>query len=526
METLRRIWSQFRTYWSGLGLVVRTLIIAAVAIAAAGIGTFVVLNQSGDSVQLFAEKLPEQEVETITTLLESKGIKHTLKDSQTIKVPKDQAARARVVLAAEGLPSRGSGKGWEIIDNSGLTTTPFIQNVNYIRALQGELARSLMQIDSVASARVIIARPDPSPFALRDQRPTKASVVLKLKPGAIFNHDRAANVVQLVSRSVDGLMPEHVTVIDSTGRQLSDPNMGDKDDLSSGMIDKRRELEAYLAQKAQTMLTAHLGPGRAVVQVSADLNYQKVKKQETLYPKDGTVPRSERTETRKSSGSTKGGVSGAGSNVKPAGGPAAGGGGTTSEETQQTDYDTSRVVKEMEEKMGAVTRLTVAAFVDLTPPPAADGQPAPKTISVADAEAIIQNAIGFQTGRDSVKVVNERLGDLPPTVGDPDEETLQIQRMTAYVELARNVSLAVSVLMAAGVLSLLLVRRRPKPAAGTAAGAGVGAAATGTGDSPAATPATPEQRREDLLNRFIETTRTDPARSAAVFGLLLGPSGG
>jgi len=165
--------------------------------------------------------------------------------------------------------------------------------------------------------------------------------------------------------------------------------------------------------------------------------------------------------------------------------------------------------------MGAVTRLTVAAFVDLTPPPAADGQPAPKTISVADAEAIIQNAIGFQTGRDSVKVVNERLGDLPPTVGDPDEETLQIQRMTAYVELARNVSLAVSVLMAAGVLSLLLVRRRPKPAAGTAAG-----------DSPAATPATPEQRREDLLNRFIETTRTDPARSAAVFGLLLGPSGG
>jgi flagellar M-ring protein FliF len=516
MEMLTRVWNQFRTYWQGLGLVVRVLIIAAAVLAVGGIGAFVYFNQSGEGVPLFPTPLAEEDAAAVTALLGSKSIKHKLQDSHTILVPKEQLAAARVALAAEGLPARGGGKGYELFDTSSLTSTPFQQNVNYVRALQVELARSVMQIDSVASARVIIARPEPSTF-LRDQRPTTASVVLKLKPGAAFNRAQANSVVQLVSRSVDGLKQENVTVIDSTGRLLSDPRAGEKDEMAGGLIDQRRELEQYLSQKAQAMLTAHLGPGRAVVQVSADLNYQKVKELQTTFPKDGTVPRAERTITTKSASAPRGGIAGAGSNIRQAGGTSEGT-GSSSEEVTQTDYDTSKMVREMEEKMGAVTRLTVAALVDLTPSPAVEGQPAPAPISPADAEAIIQNAIGFKTGRDSVKVVNGRLGEPPPAVGEPDEETTRIQRMAAYVELARNTSLAVSVVMAMSALGLLLFRRRPKVA-------NEGTDTTSAGGTPA-TAATPEQRRQEQLDKFVETARTDPARAAAAFGLLLGPPAG
>lgn len=515
MEPLTRLLNQARAFWGGLSGVRRVLIVGAAVAVLIGLGAFAYLNQPGDGVPLFAERLPEDEVAAITTALKAQSIPYVLSDSNTVRVPKERLAAARVALAAEGLPARGGGKGLEFFETSNITRTPGELRINYVRALQVELARSIMHIESVAAARVMIALPDPTPF-IRDQRPATASVVLKLKPTATFNRANATSVVQLVSRSVDGLKPENVTVVDSTGRLLSDPRAGEKDDLSPGMMDQRRDLEQYLAQKAQDMLTAHLGPGRAVVQVSADLNYQKVKELQTSYPKDGAVVRAERNATSKSTNAGRsGGVAGAVPNVRPAAATGGGGGGgNSSEEVNQADYDTSRLVREMEERMGAVTRLTVAALVDLTPLPAAEGQSSsPTPITAADAEAIIQNAIGFRTGRDSVKVVNGHLGGPPPTVNEPDEETLRIQRMTSYVELARNISLAVAVAMVVAVIGLFFIRRRARPAAGPA-GAAEAAAAT------------PEQRRQELLERFIETARSDPARTAGAFGLLLGPPGG
>lgn len=519
MEPLIRLWNQARTFWGGLSVVRRVLIAGAAALVLLGLGAFAYFNQAGEGVPLFPGGLPEDEVAGVTAALDSKSIKYTLKDSHTILVPKEQYPKARVALAFEGLPNRGGGKGYELWDQSNITDTPLQQRVKQVRALQGELARSIMQIEPVAAARVILALPEPTPF-LRDQRPATASVVIKLKPGATFNKLQSASVVQLVARSVDGLKTENVTVVDSTGRLLSDPRAGEKDDLSQGLVDQRRELEQYLAQKAQDMLTRHLGPGRAVVQVNADLNYQKVKELQTTYPKDGGVLVRERTTTTKATTASRGGIAGAGSNVRQAGGTS-GGGGSTNEEVNQADYEPSKSVREMEERMGAVTRLTVAALVDLTPLPAAEGQTAPTPISAADAEAIIQNAIGFKAGRDSVKVVNGALGGLPPAVSEPDEETTRIQRMTAYVELARNISLAVAVAMTVGVAGLLLIRRRPRrlpPEEATAA--------TADGSPVALTPVTPEQQRQELLQRFLETARSAPDRTAAAFGLLLGPGGG
>ena len=191
MEPLTRIWNQVRAFWGGLSGVRRVLIVGAAVVVLLGLGAFAYFNQPGEGVTLFADRLPEDEVSAITTSLKAQGIPYVLKDSNTVLVPPDRLPAARVALAAEGIPARGGGKGYELFDQSSLTRTPFELHVNYTRALQVELARSIMQIDSVAAARVIIARPDPTPF-LRDQRPTTASVVLKVKPTATFSRANAA----------------------------------------------------------------------------------------------------------------------------------------------------------------------------------------------------------------------------------------------------------------------------------------------------------------------------------------------
>src|SRR5262249_12597305 len=159
------------------------------------------------------------------------------------------------------------------------------------RAIQAELARTIMQIEPIESARVHIVRPEPTPF-VRDQKPTTASVVVKLKPGATLNRSVAAGIVALVAGSVEGLTAEGVTILDTTGRVLSGPR-GDKAGvIASLQLEHRRETEAYLASKAEEMLSHLLGPGRAIVRVTADINFKRVReKKEHIDPESRVVTR-------------------------------------------------------------------------------------------------------------------------------------------------------------------------------------------------------------------------------------------
>jgi flagellar M-ring protein FliF len=503
MEQLRRLLAQMREYWAGLGPVRRVLIVVAAVGVAVAVGAVAYL--SGTTYVPVYRDLAPDEAGAMRTTLTGQNIPVQLSpDGTAVLVPQERLAEARVSLATAGLPTRG-GKGYELFDETSLMTTPFVQSVNYQRALQAELSRSITQLESVQSARVLIAKPEPSPF-VRDQKQPTASVILKLKPGATMNRAAAASIVSLVARSVEGLKPENVTVVDSGGRLLSDPHAADRDSLPTPQLEYRRELEAYLAEKAEKVLAQHLGPGRAVVQVSADINFQHLKETSKTYAPDGRVARSERTQTSKSTGSGPRGVAGATSNVARAGGTltgASGGAGSSSQdETIQTDYALSETVRDIEDRMGAVTRLTVAALVDLTPQ--GEGQ---TVISAADASEIIQRAIGFRTGRDEVKVTNAKLtGPIGPT--EPDETLTSLQKVQAYVGLARNISLALAAFLVVLIVALLALRRRrvPEPAA----------------------PAAPseEERRKAELDRLVEMARTDPERVAAVFRAMLGAPAG
>jgi flagellar M-ring protein FliF len=498
METLRRLLAQTRAYWAGLGLARRVLIAAAaVGVVAAVLAVAYLSNTT--YVPVYRDLAPD-EAGAMRTALAGQNIPAQLSaDGTSVLVPQERLAEARVALAGAGLPARG-GKGYELFDETSLMTTPFVQSVNYQRALQAELSRSIMQLEAVQSARVLIARPDPSPF-VRDQRQPTASVVLKLKPGATMSRASAASIVSLVARSVEGLKPENVTVVDSAGRLLSDPHAADRDSLPTPQLEYRRELEAYLAEKAEKVLAQHLGPGRAVVQVSADINFQRLKETQRSYSPDGRVAKTERTMTAKGTGVGPRGVVGATSNVARAGGTpvpsATGAAATSSEETIQTDYALSETVRDVEGGMGAVTRLSVAALVDLNPQ--GEGQ---AVISEADATEIIERAIGFRSGRDEVKVTSARLtGPVGPA--EPDETLARLQRVQAYVGLARNLSLAVAAFLVVLIIGLLAVRRRPVPAPAPAA------------------PSAEERRRAEIA-RLVELARTDPDRVAAVFRAMTG----
>jgi len=511
MDAFRRFLAQLREYWAGLGATRRVAVVATAVGVGVALAAFAYLSSGTTYVPLFTGELPPEEVGPITTRLTALGVPFKLNPAGTVvSVPEERRPQARVTLAAEGVPTRG-GKGYELFDETSVMTTPFVQTVNYQRALQAELGRSITQMEAVQSARVLIARPDPTPF-VRDQRPPTASVVLKLKPGVAMSRTTAASIVSLVARSVEGLKPENVTVVDSTGRLLSDPHAGDRDAIPAPQLEYRRELESYLSTKAEEVLAQHLGPGRAIVRVSADINFQQMKeRRKTYYPEERAVA-AERTTTQKASGSGgSGGVAGATSNVARAGGPltgqrgGGGGGSTSSEDVIQTDYLVSESTREMEERMGGVNRLTVAAIVDLTPP--GEGR---VVISAEDAQEIIKQAVGFRTGRDEVKLSNVPLAAGPATP-EPDEELVRLQRFQGYVSLTRNVSLALAVVMALAIVPLLFLRRRrplvpPTPAEPTP-------------------PAEGDRRRGDL-DRLAGLARDDPERAAEVFRLLLGRPAG
>ena len=508
MEPLQRLLAQLRTFWSGLGTARKIALVGVSFIIFAALATYAVLSASTSSnyVPIYPDGvLPLEDVQTARTSLTAQNIDSKVAENGALLVPADKKALARVTLAAGGIPARG-GKGYELFDETSLGSTPFVQSVNYQRALQAELARSIMQLEPVLSARVLIAKPESTPF-IRDQRMPTASVVVKLKPGATLDAAAASNIVSLVARSVDGLKPEHVTVVDSSGRLLSDPHAGDRDQLPAAQIKFREDVERHLASKAEELLVSHLGRGRAVVKVSADLNFQKVREQQVSFPTDGKVAQAERSTNIQSTAPVRaGGVAGARSNL-PGGITQASASGTSKEEILQTDYSLSKTTRDVENDRASLQRLNIAAIVDLTPP---EGGVTGPMLSVAEAEEIIKQAVGFSAARgDQIKVSNARLGTGAATTVEPvDEEAAQFQRLQNYVSLARNISFAVAAVLATALVPLVLLRRRARPEPVPAP----------TTEPTAAS--TPEDRRREQLQRLKQLSESDPAQIAEILKLM------
>ncbi len=255
-----------------------------------------------------------------------------------IMVPNKFVYDARLMLAGEGLPS-GRGVGYELFDKtSPIATTNYLQRINYKRALEGELARTISTIKGIRQARVHLVLPKKEIFS-DESTPASASVVVDTGYGLPKSQLRA--IVHLVASSVEGLSPENVTIVDTYGNLLfGGENVSGG--LSSAQLDMKKSVEKYLEQKAMSMLSGVLGPGKAVVRVNADLDFTRIEKTEERYDPEGLVPRSEEM-SREVSPSPE---------------------GEEKKEHSITNYEIAKTVAHIVESAGNIKRLAVAVVID------------------------------------------------------------------------------------------------------------------------------------------------------------------
>ncbi len=255
-----------------------------------------------------------------------------------ILVPNKYVYEARLMLASEGLPQGGT-VGYEIFDKtSALSSTTYLQQINYKRALEGELAKSIETIKGIRKARVHLVLPKKELFS-EEQSPASASVVLD--GGSSLTKRQLQGIVHLLASSVEGLSPENVTVVDTYGNLLYG-GMDSATGLSDAQLDIVHRVEKYLENKASTMLAGILGPGKALVRVNAELDFTQIEKTEEKYDPESLVPRSEESSKELI--------------------PSADGQGT--KEHSITNYEMSKTVAHIIESTGNIKRLAVAVVID------------------------------------------------------------------------------------------------------------------------------------------------------------------
>jgi len=409
-------------------------------------------------VPLFTE-LTVEDSSAIVKDLERQGIPYEIKNEGAIvMVPKDQVPRLRMKLAESGLP-KGGGVGYEIFDKSdALGATSFVQNINRLRALEGELARTIRGIDRVQGARVHLVLPE-RPLFSRDKADPSASIVLKMR--GTLEQQQVRAIRHLVATAVTGLKPQRVSVVDETGRLLAD---GTADDGPGGVSadDRKVTFERRMREQVESIITSVVGPGRARVQLTADFDFNRITQTSDKFDPDGRVVRSSQTrEELTGNENGAGGTVSVGNELPNANRPVDGAAQQPREQNRKTEeivnYEISRTTKTEVIEGGRVNRISVAVVVDGLYVKNDKGeltyQPRGKE-ELDRITALVRSAIGFDAKRgDQVEVANLRLAETPTI---PISEPAGWMSMLQFTkdDLMRGVELAVMAIL--GILVLLL----------------------------------------------------------------------
>ncbi|GJL53267.1 MAG: flagellar M-ring protein [Nitrospirales bacterium] len=444
----------------------RVGLVVVLALGIAVIPVLALMGKEPDMGVLFAD-LEREDVQAIAAKLDSQKIPYHVSESgDTITVPSTQVHELRLQMASDGLPEAG-GVGFEIFDRVGLGVTQFVQKMNYRRALQGELARTISQIREVERTRVHLVIPERRLFT-SDKQPAQAAVVLTLRRGASLTQGQVQGVTHLVSSSVEGLKPTDVTVVDSHGQVLSKTTGQKGAQLTSSQVDMQRTVEHDLEQRVQTMLDKVLGRNKSVVRVSTTLDFRHVEVTEETYDPESQVVRSEnRSQEKVIEDAGPSGVPGVRSNV-PNDGPVDVGSGRPKEAKRKNEilnYEMNRKVSKIVEPTGSIERLSVAVLVDGTYVPAegaeTDAAGTDMTYVPRSEEEmsklvdIVKKAVGFSEARgDEIEVVNTPFETAPLTEGDEHIAGMVHSFLSTWGGLIKP-----AVFLVLGLLVLLLVVR-------------------------------------------------------------------
>jgi flagellar M-ring protein FliF len=388
-------------------------------------------------------------------------------------------------LAEGGLP-KGGGVGYEIFDKSdALGSTTFVQNINHLRALEGELARTIRGLDRVQAARVHLVLPD-RPLFSRDKIDPSASIVLKVR--GTLEPQQVRAIRHLVATAVSGLKPERVSVIDETGKLLADGAAQSDPQEGAGADERKATYEKRLREQVEAIVSSVVGPGHARVEITADFDLNRITQTSDKFDPDGRVVRSSQTREESSATSdSKGGPVSVGNELPGSGKPTgATGGSDQNRKTEEiVNYEISRITKTEVTEAGRVNRISAAVLVDGNYTKNDKGEVAyqPRAKEEIDRiAALVRSAIGFDAKRgDQVEVVNLRFAE---TAAVPINEPTGWMSYLQFTkdDIMRFAEQGVMVLLGLVVLLLVvrpLVRRVVTPEGAMAGGAAAVASAAG-----------------------------------------------
>ena len=441
----------------------RLAILGLVGAATLGFFVFLTGRVTNPDMALLYGGLPAQDSGEIVSNLEQLKVPYEVTpDGSRILVPGDQVARLRLAMAEQGLPSGGS-VGYEIFDRSeGFGTTRFVQDINHLRALEGELARSIASLGLVDKARVHLVLPRRQLFSREREQPS-ASIVLSLRGGELDRRQTLA-IQHMVAAAVPGLAPGMVSIVDDRGALLAAGNDASGEaSATSNAEDLRLTYERRLARTAESLLERSVGPGNVRVQVSADMDFDRITENSEIYDPDGQVVRSTQTVEESSSNQDSEGPEPVtvGNNLPDAD---LGADGQTSSQSQSqrveetVNFEISRVVKTHVRESGVVRRLSVAILVNGTTTTNAAGDAvyaARPQQELDQLAALARSAIGFDQERgDVLEIVTMPFADLEAgTAGSPLWDFFGLSQATVL----RILELGVLGLVA--ILALLFVIR-------------------------------------------------------------------
>ena len=434
----------------------RKLALAGVVLISTVLFGLLIYQGKTADYQLLYANLTENDAGPVVEWLKAENIPYQLKNNgRNIWIPASILHETRLNLAANGLPA-GSGVGFEVFDKQSFALTDYVQKVNFTRALQGELSRTIASLDPVDTARVHLALPEKRLFK-DQQKPATASVIVSLSKGKTLDEKQVQGIIHLVAGSISGLIPENISVIDSNGVVLDSGRQEDQDELLSvDMLAYQQEVEHRLEMRAQDLLDKTMGKDKAMVRVSATLDFAKVEKTEEFFDGDEPVIRSEQVNQEQSGMPAAGGIPGVQSNLQ----------GTTlqqsgenssSKTSRTTNYEISKTISRIINPVGTIQQLSVSILVADRIIPATEENPettAPRSAEELQAlEAMVSVALGLVPDRgDQINVLSMPFTEAPEEI--LLAESLPDNLLYEYLPFVKITLVAVGALL----LYLLLVR--------------------------------------------------------------------
>lgn len=502
---------------------VRLASLGAVSFALIAFFVFIAARLTTPGMSLLYSGLDPTDSAAIVQRLDAQNVTYEVKgDGSQIMVAEDQVAKTRLALAADGIPSGGS-IGYEIFDRAdALGTTNFVQQINQLRALEGELARTIRSMKQVKSARIHLVMPKRELFSKDNNEPT-ASVMLVLQ-GAGLDKEQVSAIQHLVASSVPGLKPNNVSIIDNKGDLLARGAEGGSEMDSADSEEMRRNYEIKVTQSIEELLAQTLGPGKVRAEVTADLDFNKVTTNTENFNPDGQVVRSTQTveDNETSQDKQQDASVSVANNVPNPPAQQAGSGSNSSSQNKRTEetvnYEISKTVQTEVKHSGNVKRISAAVLVDGTYTTAPDGTQTYAPRAQADLDkiaALVKSAIGYDEKRgDVVEVSNMQFAAPDETAAETGLimglEKQDIMRIAELLVLS-VIAILVLLLVVRPLLNRLLALPSIAPEGGLAlAGPGGGALPPGAaaalalpgpdGQAPALSDLASQQAGEDAAN--------------------------